>query len=486
MDAFDVVIIGAGVSGAACARELSKRRLRVGVLEREEDVCCGTTKANSAIVHAGFDAEPGTLMAALDVRGVELMPELCTELAVDLDNIGSLVVCMAEEDLPKLEGLLERGRKNGVEPLSIVRGDELRALEPNLADEVIAALWAPGASIVNPFQLNWALAENALMNGAEFFFNTEVIGISRIDGLWMISTTRGSFATRTVVNAAGVYADVLHNMVSADKLEIIPRRGQYLVLDTTAGQHVAHTIFQLPTKYGKGVLVTPTTAGNLLIGPTAEDISDKEGTDTTAAGLAEVLAKSVLSVKDIPFRETIASFSGLRAHRREHDFLIGELPDAPGFVDCAAIESPGLTASPAIGEMVAGIIDGILDPELRDDFIPTRTGIPNVEWACDEDWEALIAENAAWGHVVCRCRKVTEAQIVAAIHSPLGARSLDGIKRRTEACMGRCQAGFCTPKIMDILDRELDDLAYAEITKAGPGSELLMGRAKELGGGGLL
>lgn len=486
MDAFDVVIIGAGVSGAACARELSKRKLRIGVLEREEDVCCGTSKANSAIVHAGFDAEPGTLMAELDVRGVELMGGLCADLDVDLDNIGSLVVCTAEEDLPKLEELLARGRKNGVEPLTIIYGDELRALEPNIADGARAALWAPSACIVNPFQLTWALAENARVNGVEFFFNTEVIGIAQDDGLWTISTTRGGFAARAVVNAAGVYADALHNMVSADKLEIIPRRGQYLVLDTTAGRHVSHTVFQLPTKYGKGVLVTPTTAGNLLIGPTAEDIADKEATDTTEAGLAEVLAKSVLSVKDIPFHETITSFSGLRAHRKEHDFLIGELSDAPGFVDCAAIESPGLTAAPAIGEMVAGIIDGILGSEMRGDFIPTRRGILAVERACDGDWEALIAGDAAYGHVVCRCRKVTEAQIVAAIHSPLGARSLDGIKRRTEACMGRCQAGFCTPKIMEILDRELSDLAYAEITKAGPGSELLAGRDKELGGGGLL
>ncbi|RVU98390.1 FAD/NAD(P)-binding oxidoreductase [Coriobacteriales bacterium OH1046] len=486
MDAFDVVIIGAGVSGAACARELSKRKLRIGVLEREEDVCCGTSKANSAIVHAGFDAEPGTLMAELDVRGVELMGGLCADLDVDLDNIGSLVVCTAEEDLPKLEELLARGRKNGVEPLTIIYGDELRALEPNIADGARAALWAPSACIVNPFQLTWALAENARVNGVEFFFNTEVIGIAQDDGLWTISTTRGGFAARAVVNAAGVYADALHNMVSADTLEIIPRRGQYLVLDTAAGRHVSHTVFQLPTKYGKGVLVTPTTAGNLLVGPTAEDIADKEATDTTAAGLAEVLAKSVLSVKDIPFHETITSFSGLRAHRKEHDFLIGELPDAPGFVDCAAIESPGLTAAPAIGEMVAGIVDGILGPEMRGDFVPARRGIPAVEWACDEDWEALIAEDAAYGHVVCRCRKVTEAQIVAAIRSPLGARSLDGIKRRTEACMGRCQAGFCTSKIMDILDRELADLAYAEITKAGPGSELLVGRDKELGGGGLL
>ncbi len=481
---FDVVIIGAGVSGAACARELSKRKLSVCVLEREEDVCCGTTKANSAIVHAGFDAATGSLMAKLNVRGNEMMGPLCEDLGVDLKNIGSLVVCTDPDARDGLQALLDRGVANGVPGLEIVEGERLRELEPNLADEVVAALWAPTASIVNPFQLNWALAENALANGVEFDFNTEVTGVSRNeDGTWTVSTPGEDYTARVVVNAAGVYADVFHNMVSDDKMEITPRRGQYFVLDTTAGKHVGHTVFQLPTKLGKGVLVTPTTAGNLLVGPTAEDIDNKEGTDTTAAGLQELLDKAALSVKNIPFRETITSFSGLRAHRSEHDFAIGEVEGAPGFIDCAAIESPGLTSAPAIGEMVAGIVDGILNPEMRDDFIATREGIPNVEWATPEQWAALIEQDPAYGRVICRCRKVTEAQIVSAIHHPLGARSLDGIKRRTEACMGRCQAGFCTPKIMEILDRELADLAYADITKAGPGSELIVGRDKELEGG---
>jgi glycerol-3-phosphate dehydrogenase len=480
---YDVVIIGAGVSGAAAARELSKRRLSICVVEREEDVCCGTTKANSAIVHAGFDAQTGTLMAKLNVRGAALMGPLCEDLGVDLKNIGSLVVCTDEEGLPALQALLDRGIANGVERLEIVTGDRLRELEPNLSDDVIAALWAPTASIVNPFQLNWALAENAYQNGVEFRFNTEVTGLERVDGAWKVSTTAGDLSARCVVNAAGVYADVFHNMACEDKFEIVPRRGQYFVLDTTAGRHVRHTVFQQPTKLGKGVLVSPTTAGNLLVGPTAEDIGDKEGTDTTAEGLAELLAKSPLSVKNIPFRETITSFSGLRAHRAEHDFLIAEAPDAPGFVDCAAIESPGLSASPAIGEMVAGIVDGILGAEMRDDFIAKREGIPNVEWATQEEWAALIEQDPSYGRVICRCRKVTEAQIVAAIHHPLGARSLDGIKRRTEACMGRCQAGFCTPKIMEILDRELADLGYDQVTKAGPGSELIVGKDKELEGG---
>ncbi len=480
---YDVVIIGAGVSGAACARELSKRKLSICVLERDEDVCCGTSKANSAIVHAGFDAATGSLMARLNVRGSTLMGPLCADLGVDLHNIGSLVVCTDESGMPALEELRDRGAANGVEGLEIVSGERLHALEPNLADSVVAALWAPSASIVNPFQLNWALAENALENGVAFHFDTEVVGVVREDGAWSVHTPGETFRTRCVINAAGVYADVIHNMVSPDTMDIVPRRGQYFVLDTSAGRHVRHTVFQLPTKLGKGVLVTPTTAGNLLVGPTAEDIDDREGTDTTAEGIRELLAKAALSVKDIPFRETITSFSGLRAHRAEHDFLIGEAAGAPGFIDCAAIESPGLSAAPAIGEMVADIVDGILKPALRDDFIATRAGIPNVEWIGAKDWEALIAEDPAYGRVVCRCRKVTEAQIVSAIHHPLGARSLDGVKRRTEACMGRCQAGFCTPKIMEILDRELADLSFDGITKAGPGSELIVGRDKELDGG---
>ena len=284
-----------------------------------------------------------------------------------------------------------------------------------------------------------------------------------------------------VVNAAGVRADEVHAMASATPLAIAPRRGQYYVLDTCAGTHVRHTVFALPTRLGKGVLVTPTTAGNLLVGPTAEDIGDKDGVDTTAAGLAEVREKAAITVRDVPFRECIRTFSGLRAHREEHDFLIGEAPDAPGFVDCAAIESPGLSASPAIGRHVAGIVAGILgNPPLREGFVATRRGIPDVARMPREEWADLVRERPDYGRVVCRCRTVTEGQIVDAIRAVPGARSVDGVKRRVEAGMGRCQGGFCTPKIMELLAREVPGLEEGSVTKDGDGSPLALGRTKEV------
>ena len=480
----DVVIIGGGVSGCAIARELSRLKARVLVVEREDDVCCGTSKANSAIVHAGYDAQTGSLMARLNVEGSRLMPGLCEELGVDFMPIGSLVVCTSEEMLPGLEDLRQRGIANGVEGLEVIGRDRLLELEPNVSDAALGALWAPTAGIVNPFQLTVALAEAANVNGVEFRFDTCVTGVSRDqDGLWHVSTTTGDVTSRVVVNAAGVHADDLHNLVSDDHLTITPRRGQYYVLDTTAGAHVRHTVFAQPTKLGKGVLVTPTTAGNILVGPNAEDISDKEGTDTTAEGLAEVAAKSAITVRNIPLREVVTSFSGLRAHQPGHDFVIGEVPGAPGFVDCAAIESPGLSASPAIGRMVAGIVRDLLALEPKTEIVPWRSSFLRLEAATPEEWAALVEKDPAYGRVICRCRKVSEAQIVAAIHAPLGARSLDAVKRRTEACMGRCQAGFCTPKIMEILAREVEGMSLSDVTKDGPGSSFVVGTNKDCLGG---
>lgn len=477
---FDVAVIGAGVSGASIARELSRLDVRACVIEAEDDVCCGTSKANSAIVHAGFDALPGTLMARLNVEGCRLMPALCAELGVDFMQIGSLVVCTDEETLPSLHGLLARGEKNGVPGLRVIGRQELVAMEPNVSDAAVAALWAPTAGIVNPFQLTCALAENAATNGVTFRLGEKVVGLERLgDGAWRVTTNKDQLTARAIVNAAGIAADEVHAMASSTPLEIIPRRGQYYVLDTCVGTHVRHTVFALPTRLGKGVLVTPTTAGNLLVGPTAEDISDKEGTDTTADGLSEVREKSAITVRDVPFRECIRTFSGLRAHRAEHDFLIGEAPDAPGFVDCAAIESPGLTASPAIGRHVAGIVAGILgNPSQREGFVATRSPIPDVTRITPGEWAALIRERPDFGRVVCRCRTVTEGQIIDAMHAPLGARSVDAVKRRVEAGMGRCQGGFCTPKIMEILAREVSDLELVDITKDGGGSPLALGHTK--------
>lgn len=475
---YDVIVIGAGVSGCACARELSRYRAEILVLDKEEDVCCGTTKANSAIIHAGYDAAHGSLMARLNVEGSRMMPALAQELDFPYQQCGSLVVCVSNEDRPALLKLYENGLANGVEGLRILERDELVKMEPNISDRAVAALWAPTGAIVCPFGMTYALAENAAKNGAQFRFDTTVTGLEPMDGGWKVETDKGTLEARCVVNAAGVYGDVIHNMAAPrDPLTIVPRRGDYFLLDHAAGEHVKHTVFQLPGKYGKGVLVTPTVHGNLLIGPTAIDQEDKDSTATTAAGLGEVAEKCGIAVKDIPLRQTITSFAGLRAHEPRHDFFIGEI--APGFVDCAAIESPGLSSSPAIGVMVANMVSGTLKLEQDPGFDPTRKGILDPKTLSMEERSRLIQENPAYGQIICRCESITEGEIIDAIHRVPGARSLDGVKRRTRAGMGRCQAGFCSPRVMEILARELDQ-PLEDITKAGGNSRIIVGTNKDV------
>ena len=476
---YDVIIVGAGVSGAASARELSRCAARVCVLEKEEDVCCGTSKANSAIVHAGYDAAPGSLMAKLNVRGNALMGDLAKDLDIPFRRIGSLVVCLYEEDMPGLQALYDRGQANGVPDLRIIYHDELLQMEPNLSEETYAALYAPTAGIVCPFGLNIALAENAAMNGVEFHFDTEVQSLERRQGGgWILHTSQGSYETRLVVNAAGVYADSLHNMISSGKIHITPRRGDYCLLDKTTGSHVNHTIFPLPGKYGKGILVSPTIHGNLLLGPTAIDVADPEATNTTADGLAQVLENAGRYVKEIPYKNVITSFAGLRAHEDGHEFIIGEVPGAENFIDCAGIESPGLTSSPAIGEMVAEIVRAKLELSEKEHFISRRKGIMNPTQLPDGERQEWIRRHPAYGHIVCRCEHISEGEILDAIHRPLGARSLDGVKRRVRAGMGRCQGGFCSPRVMELLSRELD-IPLEQITKRGGASTLLCGQNKD-------
>lgn len=472
----DVIVIGAGVCGCAIARELSRRKANLLVVEREEDVCCGTSKANSAIVHAGFDAKHGTLMAKLNVLGSRMMPKLAEELDFSYRQNGSLVVMMREDDRPNLEKLYQNGLANGVEGLRIVEREELRALEPNVSDEAVAALYAPTGAIVCPFGLTIALAENAAKNGVRFQFDTEVTGIEKIEGGWKLSTTQGDLEARAVINAAGVHSDELHNMVSTDTMTIIPRRGDYFLLDHATDGFVKHTIFQLPGKLGKGVLVSPTVHGNTIVGPTAIDITDKDSTATTQAGLEEIRAKAGIAVKNLPLKQTITSFAGLRAHEARHEFFIGEI--APGFVDCAAIESPGLSSSPAIGVMVAQIVEDILHLEKNPSFDPHRKGILNPQELPFEERAALVKEKPAYGTVICRCETVTEGEIVDAISRVPGARSLDGVKRRVRAGMGRCQGGFCAPRVMEILARELQ-VPMDAITKSGGGSKLIVGTNKD-------
>ncbi len=512
---YDVAIIGAGVVGSAIARELSRYEMRVCVIEREEDVCCGTSKANSAIIHAGFDAAPETLKAKLNVQGNAMMDELARELDIPFVRNGSLVVCTKEQDVTKLEELMMKAAKNGVPSVRLVEGEELAELEPNLCGDVVKAFYAPTGGIVCPFHMTMAFAENAFENGVEFFLNTQVEKLERgADGyrLYVRKLPSGARAAkgahgractvtaRTVVNAAGVCADTFNNMVSAHRFSIMPRKGEYMLLDKTAGNHLSHTVFQLPGKMGKGVLVTPTVHGNLLVGPTAKDEENRDGVNTTAEGLDYLSRTAELSVKNIPFREVITSFAGMRAHiaakdealmygtgespavseeERTGDFVIGESPDAEGFFNAAGIESPGLTSAPAIAVMLAEQIADKLNLSEKKDFRKKRAGILRPDTLSAEERNALIQRQPAYGSIVCRCEMISEGEILDAIHRPLGARSLDAVKRRTRAGMGRCQSGFCSPRTMEIIERETG-CCMMDITKNGGRSVFVVGQNKEV------
>ncbi len=482
---YDVAIIGAGVIGSAIARELSRYQANICVIEREEDVCNGTSKANSAIIHAGFDAKPGSLKAKLNVRGNEMMDILSKELDIPFKRNGSLVVCTKDQDRSGLDDLLEKAELNGVPGCKILEREELIKMEPNLSDDVTCALYAPTGGIVCPFHMTMAFAENACMNGVSFFLNTKVTDIQKSEEGYTIKTlhtdnnTEEIFEAKVVINAAGVYADELNNMVSENKLHITARKGEYCLLDKDAGTHVSHTIFQLPSKMGKGVLVSPTVHGNLLVGPTALDVEDKEALNTTGEGLGSLAATSALSVKNVPMRQVITSFAGLRAHEDGNDFVLGEAADAKGFINAAGIESPGLSSAPAIGEMIAGIAKDILGLTEKDEFIATRKGILHPETLSLEERNALIKDCPAYGNIICRCEMISEGEILDAIHRPLGARSLDGVKRRTRAGMGRCQSGFCSPRTMEILERELSMNMY-DVSKNGVGSSFVVGVNKEI------
>lgn len=476
----DVVIIGAGVIGCAVARELSKRKLKIAVLEKETDVCEGTSKANSGIVHAGYDAVPGTLKAKLNVKGSKMMKGLCSQLDVPYRQNGSLVLCFDEKDTNKLTELKQRGVDNGVEDLEIINRQQLACLEPSVGKDAVAALYAPTGGIVCPFGLTIALAENAADNGAVFHFRTQVKNICKSEQGYEIFTDKETFQARVVINAAGVYADEIHNMIcdEGQRIKITPRKGEYLLYDKEVSGLVKHTLFQLPTALGKGILVTPTAHGNLMIGPTAVDICDKEERATSKEGLSEVLGRASLSVAELPKGKVITSFAGLRAHEEKGDFIIGEVENAPGFIDLVGIESPGLTCAPAIGEMVAELVDELLTPEFKTDFKADRKGVPNMAEASEEERQSLIDSDPAYANVICRCEMVTEGEILSAIHRTLGATTVDGIKRRTRAGMGRCQAGFCTPKTVEILARELG-VDESQIQKAREGSFYLLAQEGE-------
>lgn len=474
----DVAVIGAGVIGCSIARELSKYELTVCVIEKEADVAEGTTKANSAIVHAGFDARPDSLKGKLNAKGNIMFDELSMELDFHFKRIGALVLCFEEKDLYKLEALKEQGEINGVPGLRILSKEEALIMEPSLNDAVFAALYAPSSGIVCPYEMTIALAENANLNGVDFHLETAVKHIEKSGDGYQIKTNKGDFEARIVINAAGVFVDEFNNMVSSKKFNIVPRKGEYCLFDKEAGDLVSKTIFQLPTEMGKGVLVTPTVDGNLLLGPNAVDIEDKDGRTTTREGLTEIVGKGRLSVKTLPINKMITSFSGLRAHSALDDFIIGEAEGAENFINAAGIESPGLSSAPAIAELVSALVTKKLKPFKKDSFKNKREGIIRFRELNNKDRQKLIEKSASYGRVVCRCEVVTEGEIIDAIRRPVGARTLDAVKRRTRAGMGRCQAGFCSSRILEILSRELN-IDTSEVTKFGGASKILVGKNKD-------
>lgn len=468
----DVIVVGAGVVGCSVARELARFNLRVAVFEKSCDVAEGATKSNSAIVHAGFDAKPGTNKARFNVRGNALFESWCNELDVPFRRNTSLVVAFSSEDRLELEALLLRGKQNGVPGLRIAEQNEVRALEPNISRDVCAALVAPTGGICCPYELTFRLAENAAANGVDFHFNCGVKSVSKCALGWRVETEDGQKAeARLILNAAGIYADVLNNQISAEKLTIQPWRGEYLMIDKLYADAFHATVFQVPTSMGKGVLVSPTVDGTLIVGPTADNLGDKTDTRTTAAGLAKVRESAFRVWKDFPAGGVIATFAGLRAHGDRGDFVLGEPSDAPGFFNAAGIESPGLTAAPALGVWLAGQIADRLGAVTRSDFRRGSRHWPQFRSMSLEERAAAIACDPAYGRIVCRCETVSEAEIRASIRCRIGARTLDGVKRRTRAGMGRCQGGFCTPRIIEILCEELG-LSPEQVTKFGGGSTL--------------
>lgn len=485
---YDVAIIGAGIAGSCIARELSKYKLAVCMIEKADDVSCGTSKANSGIVHAGYDPLPGSLMAKLNVEGTAMYKKLSQELHFDYKNIGSLVVGFSEADMDHIKKLYERGLANGVPGMKIINQEELRSLEPNIAEEALGALLAESAGITSPYQATWAVAENAVQNGVKLFLENEVHEIippETRDGYWTVKTGHMDIVCRCLINAAGLFADKISDMAGARHFTIKPRRGEYFLLDNKCARLAQHTLFQCPDEKGKGVLVTPTADGNILVGPSADDDEDKTNTATTRSGQELITEKAEKTIPNIPKRNIINSFSGVRAIPYDEngnvikDFIIEEDKKASRFINVAGICSPGLSAAPAIGTYVAVLAEKALGIkfEKNPDFTPIRKGIESFKHAADKRKAELIEENPLYGRIICRCEMITEAEIVAAIHSPVGARDLDGVKRRTRAGMGRCQSGFCGSKVVEILARELGK-DINEITKFGGKSCIVYERTK--------
>lgn len=471
---YDVIIIGGGVVGCAVARFLSRFQAKTMLLEKTNDICNGQSKANTAIIHGGYDCKPHTLKAKFNVEGNVMFQQMHDELDFPIKWNTSLIVSFNLEDHPALEKLLQQGRENGCRgELRIIDEAELRRREPNVGKDAKEALLVGSGGICCPYEMTVAFAENAAMNGVEFRRNAEVTNLTKLpNGNWQVESSVGTFETRAVVNAAGIYSDVFNNMVSEDKVHIHPRRGEYYIVDKKYADMFHAAMFQLPTKMGKGILISPTVDGTLLVGPTAEDIEDKDDKRCTAEGLAKTIHFGSMTWNNIPMRGFITTFAGNRATGDKGDFVLGEPADAENFFNCCAVESPGLTSSPAIGKWLSEQIAGKLGLKENKAFNPIRKGIPKFREMTDAERVKAIAANPDYAKIVCRCETITEAEIREAIRRPVGARDVDGVKRRTRAGMGRCQAGFCTPRTVEILAEELG-ISPLEVTKFGGKSVLL-------------
>lgn len=471
---YDVIIIGGGVVGCAVARFLSRFQAKTMLLEKTNDICNGQSKANTAIIHGGYDCKPHTLKAKFNVEGNVMFQQMHDELDFPIKWNTSLIVSFNLEDHPALEKLLQQGRENGCRgELRIIDEAELRRREPNVGKDAKEALLVGSGGICCPYEMTVAFAENAAMNGVEFRRNAEVTNLTKLpNGNWQVESSVGTFETRAAVNAAGIYSDVFNNMVSEDKVHIHPRRGEYYIVDKKYADMFHAAMFQLPTKMGKGILISPTVDGTLLVGPTAEDIEDKDDKRCTAEGLAKTIHFGSMTWNNIPMRGFITTFAGNRATGDKGDFVLGEPADAENFFNCCAVESPGLTSSPAIGKWLSEQIAGKLGLKENKAFNPIRKGIPKFREMTDAERVKAIAANPDYAKIVCRCETITEAEIREAIRRPVGARDVDGVKRRTRAGMGRCQAGFCTPRTVEILAEELG-ISPLEVTKFGGKSVLL-------------
>lgn len=472
---YDVVIIGAGVIGGMIARELSRYGAKVCILEKENDVSKGASSANSGIVHAGFDAETGSLKAILNVKGAKMMKQVTDELGVKYKNNGSIVAGFNEDDERTINELYARGVANGVEQLQVLTGEKIRKIEPGLSKDVSVALYAPTAGIVCPYELTIASIGNAMDNGCELRYGFNVDKIEYADGIYKIYKGNEFVETKFVVNAAGLYSDSIANMIGDNSFDVHPRRGEYMLLDK-GNASVSHTVFKTPSKMGKGILVSPTVDGNLLLGPTSVDMTDKEDKSVYAEGLAAIRKSASDCVDNIKYNKIITSFCGLRAVGDTHDFIINSPKD--GFVNVAGIESPGLSASPAIAEYVRIMLQDMgFNFELKSNFNPYRKPDHYFKNLTMEEKNKIISADNRYGKIICRCETVTEGEIVEAIHKNPPANDLDAIKRRTRSGMGRCQGGFCSTSIVEILSRELD-VPVESVTKFGGNSYIVCGKTK--------